>query len=63
MAIKRYKVGRSYTERTYLVADLDDYEAVQTVMEILAAADRTLARFFDYLQRYPRAHPSRDFIR
>ena len=42
MAIKRYKVGRSYTERTYLVADLDDYEAVQTVMESLAAADRTL---------------------
>ena len=29
----------------------------------LTAADRTLARFFDYLQRYPRAHPSRDFIR
>jgi hypothetical protein len=42
MAIKRYKVGRSYTERTYLVADLDDYEAVQSVMEGLAAPDRTL---------------------
>jgi len=29
----------------------------------LTGADRTLARFFDYLQHYPRAHPSRDFIR
>ena len=29
----------------------------------LTASDRTLARFFDYLKRYPRAHPSRDFIR
>jgi hypothetical protein len=42
MAIKRYKVGRSYTERTYLVADFDDYDAVRTVMETWAAADHTL---------------------
>lgn len=29
----------------------------------LTASDRTLARFLDYLAKYPRAHPSRDFIR
>ncbi len=29
----------------------------------LTGSDRTLARFIDYLRRYPRAHPSRDFIR
>jgi hypothetical protein len=42
MAIKRYKVGRSYTERTYLVADFDDHVAVRTLMETWAAADHTL---------------------
>ena len=44
MAIRRYKVGRSYTERTHLVADLNDYEAVCTFMESLAAEDRTEGR-------------------
>jgi nitrite reductase/ring-hydroxylating ferredoxin subunit len=29
----------------------------------LTATDRTLSRFFDHLRRYPRAHPSQDFIR
>jgi hypothetical protein len=28
----------------------------------LTASDRTLARFLKYLARYPRAHPSQDFI-
>jgi len=28
----------------------------------LTASDRTLARFLSYLVRYPRAHPSQDFI-
>ena len=42
MTIKRYKVGRSYTERTYLVADVDDHEALRTLMEDWAAADYTL---------------------
>jgi hypothetical protein len=42
MTIRRYKVGRSYTERTYLIADLDDHEALRTLMEEWAAADYTL---------------------
>jgi phenylpropionate dioxygenase-like ring-hydroxylating dioxygenase large terminal subunit len=29
----------------------------------LTASDRTLARFLNYLTKYPRAHPARDFIR
>jgi hypothetical protein len=29
----------------------------------LTASDRTLARFLDYLKRYPRAHPAGPFIR
>jgi phenylpropionate dioxygenase-like ring-hydroxylating dioxygenase large terminal subunit len=29
----------------------------------LTRSDRPLARFFDYLRAYPRAHPSADFIR
>jgi len=28
----------------------------------LTRSDRTLARFFDYMRAYPRAHPSADFI-
>ncbi|MEC7763689.1 MAG: Rieske (2Fe-2S) protein [Pseudomonadota bacterium] len=28
----------------------------------LTAGDKTLAKFFHYLRRYPRAHPSREFI-
>lgn len=29
----------------------------------LTRSDRVLARFFEYVRRYPRAHPSADFIR
>jgi hypothetical protein len=29
----------------------------------LSASDRALAKFFQYLRSYPRAHPSAEFIR
>lgn len=45
---------------------LDDLANMQTIhfrAGMLTRADLTLARFFDYLRKYPRAHPSKEFIR
>lgn len=45
---------------------LDDLINMQTIHfkpGTLTRSDKTLARFFDYMRDFPRAHPSADFIR
>jgi phenylpropionate dioxygenase-like ring-hydroxylating dioxygenase large terminal subunit len=44
----------------------EDVAVMQTIrfrQGALTPSDRTLARFFDYLRSFPRAHPSAEFIR
>jgi nitrite reductase/ring-hydroxylating ferredoxin subunit len=44
----------------------EDVAVMQTIrfrQGALTPSDRTLARFFDYLRAFPRAHPSAEFIR
>lgn len=59
MAIIRYKVGRSYTERTHIVVDFADHDAVRTVMETLAAADHTLEGRLADAERRSKAYLTR----
>ena len=46
---------------------LNEDLAIMTTMRLrpgtLSRSDRTLSRFFKYLRSYPRAHPSREFLR
>jgi hypothetical protein len=45
---------------------LDDMVNMQTIHfrpGTLTRSDLTLGRFFDYMRRFPRAHPSAEFIR
>ena len=50
-------------ERRVVSEDEDILQTIRFRPGTLTATDRTLARFFEYLRRYPRAHPSREFIR
>lgn len=50
-------------ERRVISEDLDVLRTIRFHAGTLTASDRTLARFLDYLKRYPRAHPSAAFIR
>jgi hypothetical protein len=45
---------------------LDDVMNMQTIHlrpGTLTRADLTLGRFFEYMRKFPRAHPSAEFIR
>lgn len=50
-------------ERHVVSEDLDVLRTIRFHPGTLTASDRTLARFLDYLKRYPRAHPAAGFIR
>jgi hypothetical protein len=50
-------------ERRVISEDLDVLRTIHFHAGTLTASDRTLARFLDYLRRYPRAHPAGAFIR
>jgi nitrite reductase/ring-hydroxylating ferredoxin subunit len=50
-------------ERRVIGEDLDVLRTIRFHAGTLTASDRTLARFLDYLRRYPRAHPAAAFIR
>jgi hypothetical protein len=50
-------------ERRVLSEDLPVLETIHFRPGALSATDKTLARFLNYLTRYPRAHPAADFIR
>jgi len=50
-------------ERRVLGEDVPVLQTIHFRPGALSATDRTLARFLNYLTRYPRAHPAADFIR
>jgi phenylpropionate dioxygenase-like ring-hydroxylating dioxygenase large terminal subunit len=50
-------------ERRVVAEDLDVLRTIRFHAGTLTASDRTLARFLDYLKRYPRGHASGAFIR
>ena len=50
-------------ETKVVVEDLLNMETIHLRPGTMTAADQTLSRFFDYLRRYPRAHPSAEFIK
>jgi nitrite reductase/ring-hydroxylating ferredoxin subunit len=50
-------------ERRVLAEDLPILRSIHFRPGALSASDRTLARFLEFLARYPRAHPAGDFIR
>ncbi|WP_051342468.1 aromatic ring-hydroxylating oxygenase subunit alpha [Pseudonocardia spinosispora] len=43
--------------------DMPVFEGIHYLPRNLTRSDRVLARFFEYVRRYPRAHPSAAFIR
>lgn len=50
-------------EKRVVREDADILSTIRFRPGTLTPVDRTLARFLKYLQEYPRAHPSADFIR
>jgi hypothetical protein len=44
-------------------ATLVDRDTIRFSRGMFTRSDRALGRFLDYLQKYPRAHPGRDYIR
>lgn len=50
-------------ERRVLGEDVAILRGLHFKPGTLTASDKTLARFLQFLSRYPRAHPSREFIR
>jgi phenylpropionate dioxygenase-like ring-hydroxylating dioxygenase large terminal subunit len=50
-------------ERGVVAEDMDVLRTIRFHPGTLTASDRTLARFLDYLKRFPRAHPAGAFIR
>ncbi len=61
-AEERLDLAQSVLERTVL-EDFPILNSIHYTAGTLTKGDRTLAKFFDYLRSYPRAHPSADFIR
>jgi hypothetical protein len=49
-------------ERGVVAEDLMVMSSLKFRPGTLTKSDKTLARFFEYMRAYPRAHPSRDFI-
>jgi phenylpropionate dioxygenase-like ring-hydroxylating dioxygenase large terminal subunit len=50
-------------ERRVLAEDVPVLEKIHFRPGTLTASDKTLARFLNYLRRYPRAHPAAEFLR
>lgn len=50
-------------EKRVVSEDQDILRTIRFQPGTLTASDRTLSKFLRYLKRYPRAHPSREFIR
>ncbi|MDA5194537.1 aromatic ring-hydroxylating oxygenase subunit alpha [Govanella unica] len=50
-------------ETNVVMEDLTNMQTIHFTPGTLTASDRTLARFFDYMRDFPRAHPSAEFIR
>jgi hypothetical protein len=50
-------------EETVVGEDVLNMRTIHFRPGTLTRSDATLARFFDWLRVYPRAHPSADFIR
>lgn len=51
------------TELGILGEDIGVFATMRFQPGSLTVSDRVLGRFFDYLRAYPRAHPSRDWLR
>jgi hypothetical protein len=50
-------------ETRVVLDDLMNMQTIHLTPGTLTRSDLTLARFFDYMRDYPRAHPSAEFIR
>jgi hypothetical protein len=50
-------------ETKVVVEDMINMETIHFHPGVVTKADLTLTRFFDYMRRYPRAHPSTDYIK
>jgi nitrite reductase/ring-hydroxylating ferredoxin subunit len=50
-------------ETSVVAEDVPVMKTIRFRPGTLTQSDRTLARFFEYLRRFPRAHPSAEFIR
>ncbi len=61
-AERRLDIAQDLLERT-VDEDRDILDTIHYRPGTLTKGDRTLARYFDYLRAYPRAHPSAEFIR
>lgn len=61
-AERRLDIAQTLLERT-VSEDRAILDTIHYAPGTLTRGDRTLAKFFDYLRAYPRAHPSADFIR
>ncbi len=49
-------------EDTFAQQDREILKTIRFRQGYLTKSDRALAKFLDYIRRYPRAHPSADFI-
>ncbi|WP_084197572.1 Rieske (2Fe-2S) protein [Solimonas soli] len=59
---ERLDFGKFLLART-AAEDKPILDSIHHKVGYLTRADTALARYFDFLRNYPRAHPSRDFIR
>lgn len=50
-------------EKLVVSQDRDILNTIRFSRGMFTRSDRALGRFLDYLQKYPRAHPGRDYIR
>lgn len=58
---ERLEFGKHLLART-AEEDKPILDSIHHKVGYLTKGDTTLARYFDFLRKYPRAHPSRDFI-
>lgn len=52
----------THVETKVVVEDMLNMETIHFHPGVLTKADRTRNRYLDYMRRYPRAHPSGEFI-
>lgn len=60
--VERFLNFIEHVERGVVAEDLMVMSSMKFRPGTLTRSDKTLARFFDYMRSYPRAHPSADFI-
>jgi len=61
-ACQRVLDGLKAMNMQIMAEDQSVYQNIRFVQGALLEVDRELARYFDYLRRYPRANPGREFI-